>query len=439
MTSSSHPHVGGSRWGLSRLGQVRASRRVALRRTSSALLGTLLALALAGAASCGETKPSGATVAGSQLAIYSSLPLQGAPRQRALDVLAAQRLALDQAGGKVGDFEVRLVSLDDAAAKTGRPDPGRSLSNARVAAQSNKTIAYIGELDPAASAVSIPILNKARILQVSPGDTAVGLTRSEGTEQNEPGKYYPSDRRTFARVVPADHIQAQALTTYMSDQGVKRSYLLNDRSLYGKALADQVAEKAGDQGVAVAGNEAIDPERVDPRALGRKVASSGADAVFYGGAMGSQVVELWKALLAQAPQIKLFGPAALANAPFAKAIGPAGRSTFLTSPAFDPKLYPPAGQDFYKDFRDAYGREPHPEAIYGFEAMSAVLEAIKAAGEQGNNRGAVLDALFATKNRESVLGTYSIDENGDTTLTDYGAYRVDGGSLVFDKVLKAET
>ncbi|MGI8594905.1 MAG: branched-chain amino acid ABC transporter substrate-binding protein [Solirubrobacteraceae bacterium] len=416
------------------------SRRLGLRRGCPALFATLVALAaLATVTSCGETERSGATVSGSQLAVYSSLPLQGVPRQRAVDVLAAERLALDQTGSKVGDFEVRLVSLNDATAKTGRQDPGRILANARMAAQSNTTIAYIGELDPAASALSLPILNQARILQVSPGDTAVGLTRSEGSGQNEPGKYYPTDDRTFARVVPADHIQAQAVTTYMSDQGVKRSYVFNDRSLYGKALADQVAENAGDQGVTVAANEAIDPERLDARALGAKVVSSGADAVFYGGEMGSRVVELWRAIVAQAPQIKLFGPAALANEAFAKAIGPAGRSTFLTSSTFDPRLYPPAGQDFFKEFRDAYGRQPHPEAIYGFEAMSAVLEAVKAAGEQGNNRGAVIDAFFATKNRESVLGTYSIDENGDTTLTDYGAYRVAGGSLVFDKVLKAQT
>jgi branched-chain amino acid transport system substrate-binding protein len=50
----------------------------------------------------------------------------------------------------------------------------------------------------------------------------------------------------------------------------------------------------------------------------------------------------------------------------------------------------------------------------------------------------VIDGLFATKGRESVLGTYDIDENGDTTLTDYGVYSVKGGELVFDETVKAE-
>ena len=61
--------------------------------------------------------------------------------------------------------------------------------------------------------------------------------------------------------------------------------------------------------------------------------------------------------------------------------------------------------------------------------MALVLDAIKRAGDKGNDRQAVIDALFATKDRESVLGTYSIDENGDTTLTDYGVYTVKDGEL----------
>ena len=52
-------------------------------------------------------------------------------------------------------------------------------------------------------------------------------------------------------------------------------------------------------------------------------------------------------------------------------------------------------------------------------------------------RQAVVDQIFQTKNRNSVLGTYSIDQNGDTTLTDYGAYAVKNGQLSFDQTIKA--
>jgi branched-chain amino acid transport system substrate-binding protein len=37
-----------------------------------------------------------------------------------------------------------------------------------------------------------------------------------------------------------------------------------------------------------------------------------------------------------------------------------------------------------------------------------------------------------------VLGTYSIDKNGDTSITDYGVYKVKGGQITFDRVIKAQ-
>jgi branched-chain amino acid transport system substrate-binding protein len=89
----------------------------------------------------------------------------------------------------------------------------------------------IGELNSGASAVSIPILNEAGILQVSPANTAVGLTRSEGAEPGEPDKYYPSGKRTYARVVPADHLQAAASAQYMKDNGCTSVYITHDQEV----------------------------------------------------------------------------------------------------------------------------------------------------------------------------------------------------------------
>ena len=71
--------------------------------------------------------------------------------------------------------------------------------------------------------------------------------------------------------------------------------------------------------------------------------------------------------------------------------------------------------------------------------MSLALATLKAAGDKANDREEVRKELFAnTKDRDSVLGTYDIDENGDTTLTDYGLYDIKDGKLTFDKAIKAE-
>ena len=84
--------------------------------------------------------------------------------------------------------------------------------------------------------------------------------------------------------------------------------------------------------------------------------------------------------------------------------------------------------DFATRFRSRYGRAPGRFAAYGYEAMAVVLDAIDRAGDPLDRRS-VIDAFFATGARQSILGTYSIDEVGDTTLDRVGAYASAGGRL----------
>ena len=97
----------------------------------------------------------------------------------------------------------------------------------------------------------------------------------------------------------------------------------------------------------------------------------------------------------------------------------------------------PGGKQFLAAYKAKYGvANPDPYAIYGYEAMKLGLDTIAGLGANGDNRADVLKALFATKARSSVLGTYGFNANGDTTLTAYGLYKAGaGGQLVFDKTL----
>jgi branched-chain amino acid transport system substrate-binding protein len=420
-----------------------------LRVRHVAASGCLLAALSFGVAACGSSNnknSSGGSSTGSSssgatsLTIYSSLPLQGDSRPQSVSVNNGESLALAKAGNKAGKFTIKYVKLDDATAAAGKWDPGSTSADARKAAQDKSTIAYLGEFNSGASAISIPILNEAGILQISPSNTAVGLTRSQGADKGEPDKYYPSGKRTYGRVVPADHIQAAAQVTYQKDQGCTKLYILNDKEVYGKGLADQVATIAKAQGLTVLGNDGIDPKAANYRALTGTIKGAGADCVFFGGITQNNAVQLWKDLNAALPTAKLFGPDGVAESAFSSKIGSkAEKQTFVTNPTLDPKLYPPAGQDFFKEYKAKYGKDPEPYAIYGYEAMSVALLAIQNAGDKGNDRQAVIDAFYKIKDRNSVLGTYSIDQNGDTTLSDYGGDKIVGGKLVFDKVIKAKT
>jgi branched-chain amino acid transport system substrate-binding protein len=417
-----------------------------LRARSLAVSGCLVTALALGVAACGggdddKSSNSGGGGGGrTSLTIYSSLPLQGDSRPQSTDVVNGEKLALEEAGGKVGKFTIKYVSLDDATAAAGKWDPGQTSADARKAAQDASTIAYLGEFNSGASAISIPILNEANVLQVSPSNTYVGLTRSEGADKGEPDKYYPAGKRTYGRVVPADHIQAAAQVTYQKDQGCKKTYILNDKEVYGKGIAVQVESIGKAQGLQIAADEGIDTKAANFRTVAGKIKSSGADCLFFGGITQNKGVQVFKDVHAANPTMKLFGPDGVAESTFAEKIGSSvEKMTYITNPTLDPKLYPPAAQDFFAKFKEKFGKQPDPYAIYGYEAMKVALLAIQNAGDKGNDKQAVIDAFFKIKDRDSVLGKYSIDENGDTTLSDYGANRVEGGKLVFDKVIKAQT
>jgi branched-chain amino acid transport system substrate-binding protein len=414
-------------------------------RVRSVAVSSCLVTALAfGVAACGGSDNGGGGGGGSStgrtsLTIYSSLPLQGDSRPQSEDVIDGEKLALEEGGGKVGKFTLKYVSLDDSTAAAGKWDPGQTSSDARKAAQDPSTIVYLGEFNSNASEISIPILNEANILQISPSNTYVGLTRSEGALPGEPDKYYPAGKRTFGRVVPADHIQAAAQVTYQKDEGCKKTYILNDKEAYGKGIAVQVEANAKAQGLPIAGNDGIDTKAANFRTLAQKIKASGADCFFFGGITQNKGVQVYTDVNAANPTMKLFGPDGVADVFVTKISSKVAAQCYLTAPTLDPKLYPPAAQDFYKTFKSKFGHDPYPYAIYGYEAMKVALQAIQNAGDKGNDRQAVIDAFFKIKDRDSVLGKYSIDEHGDTTLSDYGANRVKSKKLVFDKVIKAKT
>jgi branched-chain amino acid transport system substrate-binding protein len=407
----------------------------------------LTAVMAFGVAACGDDDDNGGGggggdegSGGSTLTIYSSLPLQGASRPQSEDVIKGEQLALKQKNNKCGDFTIKYESLDDATAAAGKWEPGATAANARKAAQDDSTIAYLGEFNSGASAISIPITNEAGILQVSPSNTALGLTKGgAGAEPGEPDKYYPTGERTYGRVVPIDTIQGAAQASWMNDEGVQNVYILDDAEVYGKGVAKNTQSAAEELGIKVAGTDSWDGKASNYRALAAKIKESGADAVFTGGIIDNNAPQLYKDLHAALPDAKLFGPDGVATVDFTKEI-PADvqAQTYLTAPTLSPDELPPAGQKFYEDYEAEYGEpqdEIDPYAVYGYESMAVVCDAI---AQGGDDRKAVIDAFFSTKDRESPLGTYSIDADGDTTLSDYGGYRAEGGKLVFDQVIKAQ-
>jgi branched-chain amino acid transport system substrate-binding protein len=396
-----------------------------------------LATAVPLTAGCGGVGISGASEAtGNQLAIYSSLPLQGPSASISEQIVNGERLALAGAGGRIGPFKVGYVSLDDANPKSGELDPAATSMDAKMAAQDTSTIAYLGEYNSAATAVSLPLINAAGILQVSPGSPYVGLTSSLDAGQDEPERFYPSGRRTFGRLQPGDPAQAAAQVKLMGTLGVHKLYVLDDQDPFEVPLAEIVASDAERAGIAVPAHDSI-LTTAGAVFTGEveKIVNSGAQAVFFAGGTGAGPVALWKQLHSSDPRLRLLGSSSMVSESFTSAIGAAGASTYLTTPTLALNLYPPSAAHVLDDYRRHFGGEPGAYALYGFEAMSVVLDAIRSAGVHGNDRQTVIDRFFQTSNRDSVLGRYSVQADGETTFSRYGVDRIVGGRPVFDRAV----
>jgi branched-chain amino acid transport system substrate-binding protein len=413
----------------------------------SILVALTLALALAG---CGDDSDGGGGAAGDQgsadpLTIYSSLPLQGAARAQNEALVQGAKLALEHAGGKAGDFPIKYVSLDDSTAQAGGWEPNTVSANARKAVGDDSTIGYIGEFNSGATAVSLPILNEAGVPMLSPGNTAVGLTSDDpGATPGEPDKYYPTGKRNYVRVLPKDTYQGAALVALAKEKNCASAYILNDQEVFGAGLAKNIELAAEKAGLEIKGNEGIDKTAANYRSLASKIKATGAQCFIYSGITANNAVQIFKDMAAALPDAPLFGPEGVGESGFfdpedGGLPADVAKRVLITIPGVAPEEYPPAGKEFLEGYEAKFGeKNPDRYAVYGYESMSLLLDAIERAGEAGNDREAVVKQLFATKDRDGVFGKYSIDPNGDITLTAYGAYRIENGELVYDHSVQAQ-
>jgi ABC-type branched-subunit amino acid transport system substrate-binding protein len=359
-------------------------------------------LALAG---CSTQATSAVTVSGKTLTIYYSRPPAGAGGQQASDVVEAEQLAARQAGGAAGKFTLRFVGLDGAELS----------ANARTAVQNQSAIAYVGEVQPGTSQQSVPITNELGLLEVSPTDTGMYLTQATPAVSASPGTFYPSSssfHKTFARVVPTTAHEATALISVMHSLGLTKLFVASDGSDYGASIALEIRDDAAAGGLSVVAS------------------ATGADAIFYGAAAGQTATRALDQFATADPSARLFAPSGVYDDSFVAGLSPAAqRNLYVSSPGFMPDGLSALGRQFESDFKAAYGHAPAPEAVFGYEAVSALVSVLDGLGSQAASRADVVSAYRSLRDRRSVLGEYSI-VGGDTTIAPFIVARPQGGRLV---------
>ena len=253
--------------------------------------------------------------------------------------------------------------------------------------------------------------------------------------EGEPEVYYPNGERNYARVIPADDLQGAVGAEWARVLRVKSLYILDDGELYGTGIADVFEKTAGALGLKVLGHESIDPRAADYKALVARIKSLKPDLIYFGGITQNNVAQLIKDIRGGDYKGKIMAPDGIYEQAFLDAVGSkAGQGLYVTFGGIPPEELTGRAAEWREAYIQEYGPNVDVYAVYGYIATQVVLEAFErvcAKGKPLTDRAAVRDAVLATQNFDSVLGPFSIDANGDTTITTMSGSLVLGGRFEF--------
>jgi branched-chain amino acid transport system substrate-binding protein len=382
---------------------------------------------------CGPVKGKG------DYTIVSDLPLQGSSKHQTDQMNQAIEMVLEQHGWKAGDKTLQFQACDDSTAQLGSWDSATCSSNANAYASTESVIGVLGTFNSGCAELEAPVLNQApggAVAMVSPANTWPGLTQKTKVP-GEPDKYYPTGVRNYARVIPADNFQGPALALLAQDLGVKTVYIINDKQAYGAGVASYFEDAAKKLGITVLGNDAYNTKTgTNYQSLFQKIGGKHPDAIMVGGLIcenGGQLIKDKVAVLGDNNKVKLLLPDGFTTSQTLTDAGKAAEGLYASVAGVPTDQLTGAGATFVSDFQAKYNPDfIDPYTPYAAAAAQVVLQAIAASD---GTRASISKNLFGAKVTDSVLGTFSINDAGDT---DQGSMTVDvakNGKLVTYKVL----
>jgi branched-chain amino acid transport system substrate-binding protein len=362
--------------------------------------------------------------------IASDLPMRGSSGERSRQMVEAIRLVLDGAGWRAGKRRVAFQACDDSTGRTGAWDKATCRSNARAYARDPDLVGIVGTYNSGCAAEIIPPLNRARpgpVAMVSPGNTLICLTEASNTcAKGEPGSYYPSGKRNYARVVPNDAFQGAALAQFAKRRGATRPFVLyakDDPTSLGQATTFRNAARP--VGLKIVGFKAWDPKAKEYKRLMKSVRASRPNGVLLAGLTeqngGRLIRDKVHSLGPNDGAVKLLAPDGFAQQSTIDEAGAAAAGMFASVPGRDPARLSGAGKQLVSKLKGKIGDKPvELYAPYAGEATQVLLDAIEVGA---GNRAATASSLFGVDVRRGILGSFSIERSGDPSVGPVTVFR----------------
>jgi len=406
-----------------------------MKKRSLGLLSALLAtgVAIAGCGQAPQQQNSGGSStqtanssgdqakSGGKILIATNTPLSGPQSNLGEAIKLGAQYALDQKKEefkKMG-FDLQLFPQDDQA------DPKQGVANAELIVSNPDVLGVVGHLNTGVAIPSSVKYEEGKVVMVSPANTGVKLT--------EEGK------KTVHRICARDDKQGPQAAKYAKNTlGVKKVYLIHDKTAYGQGLVEQVKKQLDADGVQVVGMEGITQGEKDYSAVLTQAISKNPDLIFFGGIYTEGGI-LVKQAREKGFKGYFMGGDGLDSSEMLKIAGDAANGVVYTSVAGD-VTQTEEGKKWAAAYEKATGKKPEGYSVYGYDSMNVILngieEAIKAKGGAKPTREEVLEAVHKTKDFKGQFTTVSFDEKGDNVLADVFIYKFENNKSVY--VGKAE-
>ncbi len=332
--------------------------------------------------------------------------LSGDNQQLGINEINSVELAVKQANDK-GDlgFKLEVLKSDDG----GTPDKAPAAASALI--QDNAVVGVVGPIFSGPTKAVGTTYAQAGMALISPSATNPALT-SQGF-------------KTFHRIVPPDSVEGVEAADWLAKKA-KKVFVIDDTSEYGKGAADVVRQELGTKGVQVQ-NQSVPATTQDYGAVAQAVASSGSDAMFYGG-YDAQAALLAKALQAAGYKGIAMGGNGVKSSVFTQNSGAAGDGWYFSCGCLDATVAPQA-KDFTAAYKSAYNTDPSTYSPEAYDATNALIQAIKDAKSKGSvTRQSVEDAVN-NLNYKGITTTIKFESNGEVSQQVINLYKQENGKI----------
>ena len=354
---------------------------------------------------------------GQTIKIGMGAPMTGDNAAFGTDISQGAKIAVSDAGQFQG-FSFELDAEDDG----GAPEGGAAVANKFVA--DPQIVAVEGHIFSGATQAAIPIYEAAGIPMMSPSATNPTLTQSGS--------------KVFNRAVFTDGKQGSFAANYLfTTLGKKNLAVLHDGSTYGQGIAQVVNDQFKQLGGTVVVFQAITPKESDYTAVLADVASKKPDALFYGGYTAEAVVLVNELKQSGLGSAIFFSDEGIYGQDFLDRTKANGEGVYATSSPLPPES--DAKTKFDAAYLAAYGQPAGKLSTYtwnAYDSAAVLIKAVESVAVMGSDgklyvpRGALVDAVRATKDYQGLSGVISCDPTGECSASNPVLNQDKGGKWV---------